>query len=70
MANNLDMGKQPKQCQELHQCRIIYYIMQAVERVHNDPHHMVMEVCNIPFSAQITLFENVLSNVTNADILL
>ena len=44
--------------------------MQAVERVHNDPHHLVMEVRNTPFSAQITLFEKVLINDTNADILL
>ena len=44
MADNMDMGEQPKQCKELHQRRIIYYIMQTVERVQNDSHHLVLEV--------------------------
>lgn len=44
MADNMDMGEQPKQCQELYQCRIIYYIMQAAQRVQDDPHYLVMEV--------------------------
>ena len=44
MADNMDMGEQPKQCQELHERPVIYYIMQAVERLQIDSHHLDMEV--------------------------
>lgn len=40
----MDVGEQPKQCQELHQCPVIYYIMQAAERLQVDSHYLDMEV--------------------------
>ena len=64
MADKLDLVA-PNTGQDLYPRRIKYYIMQGVERLHGNPHHLVMEVCDSP-SKNLTkscLFGNRLSTV-------
>ena len=46
MADDLDVGQQPKQCQELHQRRVVHHVLQAAQRVQDHTNYLVVEVIN------------------------